>query len=312
MYLNVFYHLSSLYQGEQLTMIKIKELLSKMPNLRHFELDTEGSRDLIDGQQWELLVSHLTVFDFRIHLNGFITSSNEPILQSFRSLFWLEQKRWFVANDGSYIHHIFTIPRFVSSIVKYPYTNWPPSSTSSDFSFNPYIKTCYMSLFNPALHCFTNITSLVFDMNEISTDSGFCAFVHRMNQLPLLHSVTFRDLSVLSNVPNNVVFKKIRSLDVLDTDTRANVRIPLNIDRLCTIFPCLERLTMGLTSNNDFVSLIDRLPYLSIVKFELTHFALVTRRWLTKKSRRLGADNNFTCKIIHNRIHLWMNNERVC
>ncbi|CAF5047685.1 unnamed protein product, partial [Rotaria sp. Silwood1] len=54
--------------GERVTMIQIKEFLSKIPNLRHFELDIEGYMDLIDGQQWELIVANLMIFDFRIDL----------------------------------------------------------------------------------------------------------------------------------------------------------------------------------------------------------------------------------------------------
>ncbi|CAF1565556.1 unnamed protein product, partial [Didymodactylos carnosus] len=85
---------------EKLTMIQIKEFLSKIPNLIHFELDSEGYMDLIDGQQWELIASNLIIFDFRIHLlDPLWNFSEENILQSFLSLFWLEHKRRFVAYD---------------------------------------------------------------------------------------------------------------------------------------------------------------------------------------------------------------------
>ncbi len=303
-----------LYQGgNTLTMVRIKEFLSKMPNLTHFELDTEGSTDLIDGQQWELLVSHLIIFDFRIHLLDSIRNfSEENIHQSFRSLFWLEHKRWFVAFDGSPIRHIFTIPRFLSNIVMYPSMNWPPLCTSTDFCFDQYIKFLHISSLNPVPHRFTNITSLILDTDEISTDSGLVTFVNLVEQMHFLHSISFRDLSVLNYVPNNVVFEKIRSLDVRNINTRANVQVQLDINRLCTIFSRLERLNMELTSRDDLLLLIDRLKYLSIAKFEFNDSSVVTRNWLIKNSRRLEANNNFTFKIIHNKIHLWINNEKVC
>jgi hypothetical protein len=79
--------------GERLIMLQMKEFLSKIPNLKHFELDTEGSRDLIDGQQWESVVANLVRFDFRIRLlEPLLYVDKENVLQSFRSLFWLEQK----------------------------------------------------------------------------------------------------------------------------------------------------------------------------------------------------------------------------
>ncbi|CAF1272077.1 unnamed protein product, partial [Didymodactylos carnosus] len=216
---------------EKLTMIQIKEFLSKIPNLIHFELDTEGYMDLIDGQQWELIASNLIIFDFRIHLlDPLWNFSEENILQSFLSLFWLEHKRWFVAYDGSHMRHIFTIPRFISNTVIYSYTDWPPLCTSSDLCLDEYIDIYHMSLLNPVPHRFTNITSLVFDTDEIITDIGLVAFISLVEHMHFLHSISFRDLSVLNNVPNNVVFEKIRSLYVRDINTRAKVRIQLDIN----------------------------------------------------------------------------------
>jgi hypothetical protein len=282
-------------------MIHIKEFLFNMPNLRHFELDTKGSMDLIDGQQWELIVSKLMIFDFRIHLiYPLLSLSNENILQSFRSLFWIEHKRWFVAYDGSPLRHIFTVPRFLSNIVKYPYNDWPPLCTSPDFCFDHHIKCLHMSLLNPIPDRFTNITSLVFDIDEIPTDIVLFAFINLVEHMHFLNSVSFRNMSILSYIPNDVVFEKIRSLNVRDINTRANVRIQLNTNRLCNVFPRLERLNVELTFCDDLFFLIDRLKYLSIAKFEFNHSSSsrsleVTCHWLIKNSPQLNANTNFTC-----------------
>ncbi len=41
-----------------MTIIEIKGILFSMPSLKHFQLETDGDVDLIDGQQWESIVSH--------------------------------------------------------------------------------------------------------------------------------------------------------------------------------------------------------------------------------------------------------------
>ncbi|CAF3300077.1 unnamed protein product [Rotaria socialis] len=299
--------------SEQVTMIQIEQLLSKMPNLTHFELDTQGNMDLIDGQQWELLISHLVVFNFRIHLCSLFNVPKNTILESFRSLFWLEHKQWFVAYDDP---NIFTVPRFASSIVTHPYVNWPPLCTSFDFNFHQYIRCIRLSSLDSVPHSFINVTSLVFDTEGITTDIGLFAFLDLLEQMPCVRSLSFRNLPVLTSVPNNVVLKNIRNVHVQNAYTTAESRLQLDINRLCMIFPQIERLNMELTSSQDFVLLIDQLKYLSIVKVEFCHSSPIdtdsylTRDWLTKNSRRLKTNNNFMYKCIHNKIHLWINNDK--
>jgi len=69
-------------------MIHVEQFLSKIPNLYCVELIAQGYLDLIDGQKWELLVSHLTIFNFRLHLPCSLPHvPEENILDSFCSLF---------------------------------------------------------------------------------------------------------------------------------------------------------------------------------------------------------------------------------
>ncbi|CAF2035753.1 unnamed protein product [Rotaria magnacalcarata] len=300
--------------GEHVTMIQIEQLLSKIPNLTHFELDTQGNIDLIDGQQWELLVSHLIVFNFRIHLFcPLLNFSKNNILESFRSLFWLEHKQWFVSYDDP---DIFTVPRFASNIVTHPYANWPPLCTSSGFNFDQCVRCIRLSLLDPVPPSFINVTSLVFDTEEITTDVGLFAFLKLLEHMPCVHSLSFRNLPVLTSASNNVVLKNIRTLHVQNAYITAENRLQLDINRLCMIFPQIERLNMELTSRQDFVLLVDQLKYLSIVKVEFYHLSSIdtdsylTRDWLTKNSRRLKTNNNFMYKRIHNKIHLWINNDK--
>ncbi len=47
-------------------MVLIEEFLYKMPPLKHLELEMRGNKDLIDGQRWESLISHLINFPSNI------------------------------------------------------------------------------------------------------------------------------------------------------------------------------------------------------------------------------------------------------
>ncbi|CAF1342867.1 unnamed protein product [Adineta ricciae] len=42
----------------------ISQFLCKLINLKHFEIDIQNATNVPDGQQWELLVSHLIRFHF--------------------------------------------------------------------------------------------------------------------------------------------------------------------------------------------------------------------------------------------------------
>ena len=133
-------------------MSHVEQFLSKISNLYYFKLIAQGYLDLIDGQKWELLVSHLTIFNFRLHLPCSLPDfSKENILDSFCSLFWLEQKCWFVVYDGPYSRNIFMVPRFTSNILVCPNIYWPSICISSNFCFDKYIHQVDLSLFNPII-----------------------------------------------------------------------------------------------------------------------------------------------------------------
>ncbi|CAF4043322.1 unnamed protein product, partial [Rotaria sp. Silwood2] len=84
---------------------------------RHSNVDIEDANDIISGYQWKYLVSHLQTFDFRFYLSH---KSDEKILDSFRSSFWLEQKQWFVAyDDCQSLPCLFTVPRFAPKSISY-------------------------------------------------------------------------------------------------------------------------------------------------------------------------------------------------
>lgn len=75
----------------------IEQFLRNFPNLTNIEIKDEyesSDRDIIDGYRWQRIVESLISFHFLLHVKNF---PNEQSLNSFRTPFWIEEKRWFIA-----------------------------------------------------------------------------------------------------------------------------------------------------------------------------------------------------------------------
>ena len=85
-----------------------------------------------DWCHYILLLTHLRILKLQ--------SYDEYIIlywqRKYRSLFWLEQKSWFVAYDHLYIRHILIIPRFLSNIVMYSLIDRLKYLSIAKFEFN--------------------------------------------------------------------------------------------------------------------------------------------------------------------------------
>jgi hypothetical protein len=77
--------------------------LSHLSSLKHVQLDLIGNNDLADGYRWQMLTTNWTTFIFKFHLE--LISDYETLI-SFQTLFWLEEKHWFVTYTDSCLHSI--------------------------------------------------------------------------------------------------------------------------------------------------------------------------------------------------------------
>jgi hypothetical protein len=305
-------------------MGQIQEILIKMPCLIHFELeledsidvigdkqwkswikhlnlDIEESTDIIDGNQWKYAVSHLRTFDFRFYLSEIPA---KQILESFRTPFWLEQKRWFVAFDDCQSSLcLFTVPRFAPKTVTYSLDYRSVSCTSTELCLDQFVKTLNLPVIRPLTHDFRNVTSLVLEMKKELSRNEILPFL----QLPLLQSLSFDDLSLLGILTPGLIFQSIRVLNVKKAVSK------LNAKQICVIFPQLQRLQITINDNDTMFSLIDGLKQLSISKFihcGLSSTATLTREWFLEHSSRLKTNDRFTyCNNKGNNVHLWMSVE---
>ena len=117
------------------SMSIIESVLSLTPSLRHLKLFSSayGDQSMLNGKKWEEFIQ-LKLFDLKTFQFSFIVNRRirhnlakvEEVIEPFRSLFWLEEKRWFVCAElrksSMYRVHLYTIPlcddRFHYSKVK--------------------------------------------------------------------------------------------------------------------------------------------------------------------------------------------------
>ncbi len=108
---------------DHITILEIKRLLSSMIRLTHLTLDIDNTEsDLINGHTWIPLLTRIIVFQFVFRI-----SRNDNIdLDSFRTQFWLEEKKWYVTFD-----------QWIDNYDSFLYTN--PCCTSYNYPL-PFMK----------------------------------------------------------------------------------------------------------------------------------------------------------------------------
>ena len=148
--------------------------VNKLDHLKRLTIEASGTLDLLDGQRWEefLVRTGLVRFHFRFRYKSFDEDqSSSSFLESFRSPFWVEQKRWYVGcspGESNRSIFVYSVPRFLSRTIDYPSDAFPPLTTASPhlaqhfFDTNP-IDSFFLNVNEvilPSLHHFTHVKSL--------------------------------------------------------------------------------------------------------------------------------------------------------
>ncbi|CAF4173674.1 unnamed protein product, partial [Rotaria sordida] len=84
------------------TWIQIAALLWSYPQLVYLVIIADDvNNDMADGFAWELLLKEIKHFEFKFEFSEYASREQPLSLDSFRSKFWLEEKKWFVTYDRS-------------------------------------------------------------------------------------------------------------------------------------------------------------------------------------------------------------------
>jgi hypothetical protein len=151
----------------RITMLEVKRLLSPMTHLTHLTLDIcKVESNLINGYTWIPLLTRITVFQF-----VFAISQRDNVdLDSFRTQFWLEEKKWYVTLDqwvGSFNSFLYTNPCCIEYRYPLPFLKetFVTESTALEPMTFPHTKyllfDCYVPIPKEHLHRFAHACKLI-------------------------------------------------------------------------------------------------------------------------------------------------------
>jgi hypothetical protein len=269
-----------------------RSLIILLVNLKQFRIEANTTRDLLDGVQWESIVSHLNKFDFRF---GPFTGDNLTLLDSFWSPFWLEYKCWWVACDGGQTDesewYFYTVPHFAPQRYSCIQSNYIVSTAPTCDIFDN--KITKLSIDTSWLR---NIEHKRFpELKVLSFDAQGPRFFIRyhllaksvdLSQVEEIHVKFFDyDIGILLGVMPRVHYIKIDSsfditicyalerffAQIRSLDAR-NYSIPMSrhiIDLFCSTFAHVEHLKISVASFRVMYKLINGLERLLSAEFEI-------------------------------------------
>ena len=315
----------------QMNLILMQSFLNCFPCLIHFEIECRSDLDLCDGHQWELFLqekfTRLKTFYFKFQLKS-STSLNtielQNILRSFSSLFWLVEKRWFMAIEWGQ-RLIYSIPRFSCESAD-PNFRPPIHQTSLDDSIY-YDHINALAIWGESNHRFRNVKEvwlvdnpskinleMLIDLNRVerlifvSSENDFLieiliSFCSKMKNLNFLK---FSSIPVSFNQYDEEerVFRQVRSIELMK-----ELKSFSSIITLSKLFPEIERLNMKIKSHEDIEHVLQTFSNnLSIVKLICEPSILS----ITKQSiENILGHSNFTCSIERDSIRLWIGSNKV-
>ncbi len=239
---------------------QMEQLLLNLPRLKYFEISGKGSFDLTNGYLWERLTHQLITFNFNFCLKIY---EIEEILNSFRTSFWIERKKWFVVATRE---RLFSVSHFSENIAN-GYFQLPLHTTiphadktllfdkvnyfilNDSFIFHQnylrYVKTLEIQKaglleYLPTLIDLNHVENLI-----LSSSSS----MNRLTVLSLMNSMSsLQQFSINTELENfldqteNVCFKQIRVLEINYPIVDGKFYI---IEQLVRLFPNIEILRVN-------------------------------------------------------------------
>ncbi|CAF1028509.1 unnamed protein product [Rotaria sordida] len=197
----------------------ITHLAPQLKSLDHLELHLRGYTDLADGQRWQTLTNSLITFNFKFNIHicfDFI----EQVLDSFRTLFWLEEKQWFIAYENDYL---FSIPYFAPEQVNSSYQSVMYSTVPDNTIFYNNINEFTVIKGKIGKRYFTNINVLKL---KYSIPLKYLLHMIDLNQVKHLSILSLEDL--LKFIPISKNLPCLCELSVKNDITKHAIKRMLN------------------------------------------------------------------------------------
>jgi hypothetical protein len=266
-------------------MNEIEQLLLNLPRLKYFEVSAKGSIDLTDGQAWERLTHQLITFDFSFSVE---IDWIETILDSFRTPFWIHDKKWFVACTWE---RLFSVTHFsqisADTSFRLPLYSTIPDETVffdkiSNFILNDSQKIHHGYFRNvktleiQSLSLFEDLSTFI-DLNHVENLIISSPINHSMISSLMKSMPVTRQFSINTQLTNfleqtkNLRLEQIRILEINQPLMNGNFYV---IEQLVRLFPNVEILRVkSIQWKSGIARLLDRFENLSSASFRLEKFS---------------------------------------
>lgn len=317
------------------SMDKMENLLSQFPHLQRFHLIAWGDDDLVDGYRWQALTNSLSTFNFVICVS---LGNVDSAFDSFCTSFWLEEKRWFVAQeDGS----IFSIPYYASEDIDITQTLRTRSTApTSTFLYDYVNKIIIKEEEIKQNHYFINVQTLELECTILLETLESAMNLHKIKHLivsslndlllflPLQGKMRrLKELSVKNTITSTMIkqirshrFDQILKLEISISDEHTNYII----EELFRLFSFINHIEVKnyIQSEKTMIHLIDGFKHLSNASFHVSSSynnpqssLCQNKNTIVQHSSRL-TPKKFTCRIYHssdnNLLYNWWIDKHVC
>ena len=308
--------------------------LNNLKQLTHLSIDATGTLDLLDGTRWERFLSKKPLvkfyFKFTLALDFVCNQNDYSVLESFRSPFWLKEKRWFVACHKSEEHYrwpsIYSVPYFVSDSIQscigtYPPLSTVPSDLQKQIFYDSRIDSLWYFHFEKRglqKYPFSNVNSLhlsphpsqfsyelllpVLDFRRVRIlDLSQVQQMSSINLSRLLsHTHRLEHLVIRQSDQPLILPLHIRSL-YLKRNLSDDAISFENIEKLRYELSHIRHLEIKVQSTAMIIEIIDRFDQLESIIFHWVDLLLreeLSAQWFRHHTRRL-KENKFTYRIGH-------------
>jgi hypothetical protein len=307
-------------------MNDIEGMMATLPRLKHLELRANCTTDVVDGERWQMQVKNLVTFNFKWNLSNELESED---LESFRTSFWLEEKRWFVA----YVYRcLFSVPHFCLTATNKRFEP-PLYSTIPD---NDVFYDCIQRLqlygsgdsvnrqFNhvETLDLISGIPSStiqrIVNINRVQhlilhPSMGRFSIKGLINKMPNLRHIEIRcDAKEFVEEFRGTMLDQVQTLEIYTFNTNSDDN---DIEQLCHSFPKIKHLRVNQScSTKQIFDFLSRFKHLSSASF---HYAQSYVFDDDERDCRLKIQSaldrvqdfqrlNYTYRLDSKTVHLWI------
>ncbi|CAF3864380.1 unnamed protein product [Adineta steineri] len=309
---------------------RLESFLMLTPSLIYLKLI--GKECVTDGKRWEQFIQinlpHLDTFQFFMDIKKPIGQTREDlqiILDSFRSSFWIEYKKWFIAGELNIERRhdiqLYTIPickstlkyeLYSEKIFVYTTSDISPSTTENINELNLSLKmqiydnNILKQLLLQINPLFPKVTKLQIKFDYESTLKSTKIFqslidVSRLVEVTLeKYSFDKGDEILLCEIIHFIEqLPNLTSLTIHNMFCKYEM-YPF-LDNICSIIPRqIKYLQLAISKLGQIKMILDRCQYLSVAKFETTRLKLSAEitHWFTENTIDSTLTRQNGCDII--------------